>query len=272
MTTLRLGGVHEAFNFPIHLAMASESIADLDLDLTWTDQTGGTGQMLESLANGEIDVVSILTEGTVLAIDRGAELTILQVLVESPLRWGMFVPEHSSFETPESLVSPRIAISRFRSGSHLMSFVLAEQMGWTLTDDQFVVVGNLDGAREAFANGDADLFLWDRYTTQFLVDAGEFRRVGLIETPWAPFVLAARNEIIAEHGDQLTRLVDEITSQAVAMADRPEIVDELLGRYELTEETARAWLAATSYAERGAPDPAALAETLATLERAGFAD
>ncbi|MEZ5342051.1 MAG: hypothetical protein R2706_11565 [Acidimicrobiales bacterium] len=45
--TLRLGGVPEHYNLPWHLALASAELADLDLD--WTDQLGGTGQMLSGL-------------------------------------------------------------------------------------------------------------------------------------------------------------------------------------------------------------------------------
>ena len=162
--SLKLGGVPEHFNLPWHRAIESDACADLDV--IWQDQHGGTGQMLAALEDGELDMVSILTEGTVSAIAKGASLTILQVYVTSPLQWGLFVPARSAHRDIVELERARIAVSRFTSGSHLMSFIVARDQGWTLSEDQFVVVGNLDGAVEAFAQDRADLFLWDRFHDQ----------------------------------------------------------------------------------------------------------
>lgn len=267
-TSLRLGGVPEHFNLPFHLAMESDALSDLSL--SWADQPGGTGAMLSALEAGELDVVSILTEGTVLAVDHGADLTILQVFVQSPLRWGVHVPVGSDADELADLDGARIAISRFRSGSHLMPYVLADRMGWSMGDDQCVVVGGLDGAREAFANGDADMFLWDRFMTQFLVDLGEFRRVGVQETPWPSFVIAARDEIVENSGDAVTRVIDAVMQEAAMLHRREHIVDELTSRYEIDMPTAEAWLKVTEYADRGPIDDQMLTETLETLHRAGF--
>ena len=268
MNSLRLGGVPEHFNLPWHLAIESDALSDLDL--SWEDQPGGTGAMLASLDAGELDMVSILTEGTVLAIDQGAPLTIMQVYVQSPLRWGVHVPAASRFQAEDELAEARIAISRFRSGSHLMSFVFANRMGWTIDDDQFVVIGNLDGARESFAAAESDLFLWDRYMTQVLVDNGEFRRVGVQVTPWPSFVFAARNEVIESSGEQVTRVIDEVVSQALGLHARPSIIDDLTGRYDIDAATAQEWLDVTEFAERGPVDQEMLSSTLATLRSAGF--
>lgn len=270
---LRLGGVPEHFNLPWHLAIEDLRGNDAlgpDVELSWAPQPGGTGAMLAGLEAGELDLVSILTEGTVLAIDQGAPLTILQVYVDSPLRWGVHVPAASPITAEAELDGARIAISRFRSGSHLMAFVLAERLGHQVTEDQFVLIKNLDGAREAFAVGDADLFLWDRFMTQFLVDNGEFRRIGVQETPWPSFVIAARNDVIAEAPDQVAAIVDAVVGHATSLHERPAIVEELTSRYEISEASAQAWLDATTFAPRGAVDQAMLANTIATLRRAGF--
>lgn len=268
MTSLRLGGVPEHFNLPWHLAIESDALSDLDL--SWQDQPGGTGAMLSSLDEGELDMVSILTEGTVLAIDQGAPLTILQVYVQSPLRWGVHVPAASRFQAEDELDGARIAISRFRSGSHLMAFVFANRMGWGIDDDQFVVIGNLEGARESFAGAESDLFLWDRYMTQMLVDNGEFRRVGVQVTPWPSFVFAARDEVIESSGDELNRVIDEVVAQAVNLHSRSTVVEDLTARYDIDPATVQEWLNVTEFAPRGPVDDAMLAGTLATLRSAGF--
>lgn len=265
---LKLGGVPEHFNLPWHLAMASEECADLNL--TWEDQPGGTGQMLAKLDSGELDLVSILTEGMFSAIDKGAPVTVLQVYVASPLQWGAFVPAASKFESLDQLADARIAISRFNSGSHLMAFVTGEAQGWTLTDDQFVVVGGIDGAVESFAGAHSDLFLWERHMTQPLVDAGKFRRVGVLETPWPSFVIAVRTEVLAARTTEVGRVVDAVIAQAQGLHSNPKAVELIEKRYGLAPETVQSWLASTEYAERSSLDPSIQRKVLDTLSNAGF--
>jgi sulfonate transport system substrate-binding protein len=267
MSNLRLGGVPEHFNLPWRLALESGLSND---GCTWEDQPGGTGEMLRKLESGDLDMVSILTEGTVAAIAEGLAVTIVQVYVESPLQWGVHVPAGSRFESEADLAGARIAISRFRSGSHLMAYVQAERLGWDLTDDQWVVIGNLDGARTSFAAAESDLFLWDRFMTQPLVDNGEFRRVGVQPTPWPSCVIAVRNDALLGRTTEVGRVVDAVVAQANALHRRPGIVELLRERYELSADAAQGWLESTSFAPRAAFDPAIAADALATLGRAGF--
>ena len=265
---LRLGGVPEHFNLPWHMAMESGALADIDL--TWEDQYGGTGEMLTKLEAGKLDVVSILTEGTVRAIAHGLAATVIQVYVRSPLQWGVFVPARSDVTVESELGGARIAISRFGSGSHLMAYIHAERMGWTIDPDQFVEVKNLDGAVTAFNDGTAGLFLWDRYMTSPLVEAGTFRRLGVQPTPWPSFVIAARNDMVGGRTTELGRVVDAVIAQAqVLMADPdgPLIVSQ---RYGIAFDQATAWMATTEFASRGPMEPDVGAKVLATLERAGL--
>lgn len=265
---LRLGGVPEHFNYPWHLAMAADDLADLEL--TWEDQPGGTGEMVAKLGAGELDLVSILTEGTVAAIADGLDATIIQVYVASPLRWGIYVPARSAIEREAELEGARIAISRFGSGSHLMAYIQADENGWAIDREQFVVVGGLDGAVESFAVGNSDLFLWDQYMSRPLVDAGAFRQVGVQETPWPSFVFAARTEVLLARTAEVGRVVDAVIARAAALHDRPGVAEELSQRYGLTVETVLAWLEVTRFEPRRAFDPALAASVGATLVGAGF--
>lgn len=268
---LRLGGVPEHFNLPWHLAIES-GVLD-HLTVSWEDQPGGTGEMLAKIESGDLDMVSILTEGTVAAIAGGLRATIVQVYVSSPLQWGVHVPAASGFETESDLAGARIAISRYRSGSHLMAFVQADRNGWDLDDEQFVVVGGLEGARESFAAAESDLFLWDRFMTQPLVDAGEFRRVAVQPTPWPSFVIAVRNEVLWGRTTDVGTVVDAVVDEALGLHQRRGIVATLAQRYGLSTDGAAAWLESTTFAPRLAFDPEIAVETLDTLRRAGwFAD
>ena len=267
---LRLGGVPEHFNLPWHLALESGALGDIEA--TWQDQYGGTGQMLSALEDGGLDIVSILTEGTVAAIEGGLPVTIVQVYVETPLQWGIHVPAHSDLHDVDQLEGGRIAISRFRSGSHLMAFVQADRLGWTVDDEQFVVVGGLEGARTALAAAEADQFLWDRFMTEPFVDNGEFRRIGLDPSPWPSFVIAVRDEVLLERTTEVGIVVDEVVAQAGGLHAMPGVVDTVAERYGLTTHGTAAWLEATQFAPRGAFDPEIARTTLATLRRAGFTD
>ena len=265
---LRLGGVPEHFNLPWRLALESGRLDDLEV--SWQDQPGGTGQMVRRLESAELDMASILTEGTVKAIAEGLDATIIQVYVESPLQWGVFVPAASSFADETELAQARIAISRRNSGSHLMAFVQAERMGWALSDDCFVVVGDLKGAVAAFDGGDADLFLWDQFMTRPLVQAGRFRQLGVQPTPWPSFVIVARDEILLGRTTEVGRVVDAVVEQAVGLHQRKDHVELVAGRYGLDTDTTQAWFDSTRFAPRAAMDPDVAASVLETLSGAGF--
>lgn len=265
---LKLGGVPEHFNLPWHLAMESPELADLAI--TWEDQPGGTGQMLAKLESGELDVASILTEGTVSAISKGLPVTMLQVYVSSPLQWGVFVPPSSDYLTVDDLEGAKVAISRFNSGSHLMAFIQAQQHGWKIDEEQFVVVGNLDGAVESFAKRETDLFLWERHMTRPLVEAGAFRQLGILETPWPSFVIAARNDVLTGRTTEVGRVIDAVTAQAVGLHDLPNIAELISSRYRLQPDTAESWLASTTFVPRSAMDDSIAGTVLDTLASAGF--
>ncbi len=247
---LRVAGVPEHFNLCWHLALEAGAI-----DIEWQDTPGGTGQLIDLIRDGEADVIVSLTEGTVAAVDRGLAARIVAVQVDSPLQWGVHVAAGSRFESVDDLGGARCAISRFGSGSHLMAFVQALEHGWTINEDQFVLVGDIHGAREALLTGEADQFLWDRFMTQPLVDAGDFRRVGIQPTPWPPFVVAATRDVITNRGAELDAVLAAVRSQASGLHDRPDIVEILTSRYGLSEVTAREWLACTTFSTNGVFDP-----------------
>ena len=265
---LRLGGVPEHFNLPWHLALES-GVLGPDAAV-WEDQYGGTGEMLAKLEDGELDVASILTEGTVKAINGGMPLTIIQVYVSSPLQWGVFVPAASRFTAEAELTDARIAISRFNSGSHLMSFIHAEANGWTIDDEQFVVVGNLDGAIDSFNAAESDLFLWEQHMCQPLIDNGTFRQLGVLETPWPSFVIVARDEVLTGRTTEVGRVVDAVVEHAVSLHSRPDVVQTIAGRYGLEHHTVQSWLDTTRFVERSAMDQTVADTVLETLGRAGF--
>ena len=125
MKRFKIGGVPEHFNLPWRLAIEEGRLNHLDVDMHWSDMTGGTGQMIKGLQAGTIDIAVLLTEGITKAILEGLDAKILTVYVKSPLRWGIHVPFKSDLQNPDDIRNKNFAISREGSGSHLMAYVNA---------------------------------------------------------------------------------------------------------------------------------------------------
>jgi ABC-type nitrate/sulfonate/bicarbonate transport system substrate-binding protein len=255
MSELKIGGVPEHFNLPwLRLA---ESLALDDLGVVWRDVPEGSGAMAAALRAGELDAAMLLTEGAVAGAAAGG-FKIVSLYTASPLIWGIHVPADSSLRTVGDVRGRRYAISRRGSGSHLMSFVHAREQGWSTDDLDFVVVGTLQGAIDAFASGSADVFFWEKFMTKPLVDSGRFRRVGEFVAPWPGFVVCASDAALAKSkpiGAALGRALAAAGELKAASNAAAAIAD----RYGLLPGDAREWLTAT----RWAASPGVRAEQIA---------
>lgn len=270
MAELRIGGVPEHFNLPWHDAIDSDALAGR---VTWIDQPGGTGQMMSGLRQGDLDVAIALTEGIVAAISAGAPARIARFYTTSALQWGVHVTADSALRELVDVGSGhRYAVSRLGSGSHLMAHVLAHGLGHTVTDDRFVVVGDLDGARAALAAGDADLFLWDRFMTSPLVEAGEFRRIGVQPTPWPAFAVAVHVDVLSQRADEVTAVLDTVAAAAARFAGQPEqvAVEQVRAAHRLAADQAAEWFRSTVFDAARPVDGAVIATVIDRLSELGL--
>ncbi|MBO6606515.1 substrate-binding domain-containing protein [Psychroserpens sp.] len=250
MRTVKIGGVPEHFNLAWYLALKNREFKDVGINLRWKDFYGGTGAMNKALREGEIDMAVILTEGVIKDIIDGNPTKIVQTFVKSPLIWGIHVAHQSNYHTIDDLKGKKAAISRYGSGSHLMSYVNAEQHDWELDEDlNFEVIRNLDGAVEGLTNGKADYFLWEKFTTKPIVDKGVFRRIGNIPTPWPCFVIAVREDYIADHLDDLKMILEIINNITIEFKQIPSIDRTIANRYEQKLEDVQEWLSLTEWSQ-----------------------
>ena len=170
--------------------------------------------------------------------------------MDSPLIWGIHVAEKSAFKQLSDLKGQRAAISRFGSGSHLMAYVNAMELGWdTRSDLEFEVVKDLDGAVEALTNEEADYFMWEKFTTKPLVDQQTFRRLGDCPTPWPCFVIAVRDEFITNEKETLQVILEVINSITETFKEIPEIDAIISERYQQKNEDVKNWLALTEWSQ-----------------------
>jgi ABC-type nitrate/sulfonate/bicarbonate transport system substrate-binding protein len=266
MINIRIGGVPEHFNLPWH-----DVIADArDYASTWRDYPGGSGAMIDALASDELDVAILLTEAAVAGAEKSGGLRIVGRYTDSPLLWGIHVPGGSAAARTADLKNARFAISRFGSGSHLMACVLADQRGWPAGELELVEVDSLDGAVAAFAEGRADVFLWERFMTQPVVDSGAFRRIGEFSAPWPGFVVCAADTAWRRHRAIIEDLVDRALARARALISAPDAAARFAERYALGEPLVEEWLAVTRWAPRREIVAAELDAARAALDRAGL--
>jgi len=157
---------------PWQLALESGATAETGLACEWHDYATGTGAMLADLAAGELDLAILLTEGAALGLARGMPVTAVSLYTTSPLIWGVHVPAASPWQDISELRGRRFAISRYGSGSHLMSLALALERGWPASELTFAVVDDMPGAIRALTDDEADVFLWEHFTTEPAIYAG----------------------------------------------------------------------------------------------------
>lgn len=250
MKTIRIAGVPEHFNFPWHLTIDEGLFNEAGINVLWTDVPEGTGKICEMLRKEEADLAVILTEGILKDIANGNETVILQTYVQSPLQWGIHVHAQSNFKNIEDLFGKTAAISRYGSGSELMTYVNASNQNWESNSVKFKVVNTLNGAVEALTNGTADYFMWDRFMTQPIVDEGVFRRIEVCPTPWPCFMIVARKEFYEEHRAMIQHTLEIINKITKEFKIIPSIDKTLASIFEQKLEDIQQWLQITKWSQK----------------------
>ncbi|WP_339627378.1 substrate-binding domain-containing protein [uncultured Maribacter sp.] len=268
MKTVKIIGVPEHFNLPWHLAIEEGAFEERGIDLTWTDIPEGTGKMCDLLKNKKTDLAIILTEGIVKSITEGNRVKIIQEYISSPLLWGIHVDANSTYKSLEELKDTTAAISRFGSGSHLMAYVQAKQMGWNTEKLNFNLVNNLNGAVESLSTAKSDYFMWERFTTKPLVDSGIFRHLGNCPTPWPCFVLVGTDEFLSENKSLVKHIQEIINMYTAEFKQIPRIDSTLANRYHQKLEDIQEWLQITEWSQKQLPEDTLMKiqETLKELD------
>ena len=249
MKTIKIGGVPEHFNLPWHLCLEKGKFKEKDLNVTWKDIPEGTGAMCKALRDGELDAAVILTEGIIRDIALGNESKIIQTYIASPLIWGIHVDAATHYKNLQELKGTKAAISRKGSGSHLMSYVNAQNQGWNTKNLKFEIVDTLDGAIKALKADEAQYFMWEHFTTKPLVDDKTFRLIADCPTPWPCFVIAARNESIKNEAPRLKAMLEVLNEETLNFKSQPGIDVVLAERYSQKIEDIRQWLELTHWSQ-----------------------
>ena len=261
---VRIGGVPEHFNYTWH-KMIEEGLLD-DISVQWIDCPGGTGAMAQGIHEGELDIAIMLTEGAVAAIAKGCPARIAHFAVDSPLVWGIHTGAKSDLHVEQDVKGKTYAISRYGSGSHLMAIVHAAQQGWSLEHMKWLEVKNLDGAKKALVSGEADVFLWERFTTKPLVDEGSFRLLGLLPTPWPAFVVVVSNAFMVQHASHFYRISEKILAVQKNIVKEKDLSSIISNRYQLKKVDVEVWLKSTKWSSSNEISEASIEPVIETLK------
>ncbi|WP_027418446.1 substrate-binding domain-containing protein [Crocinitomix catalasitica] len=248
---IRLGGVPEHFNLPIHLAIEDGSFLGRGVEIEWVDFGGGTGQMTKALRNNEIDACILLTEGMIADIINGNPSKIISEYVTTPLTWGIHTGVDNDLVNYRDIFNKNYAISRFGSGSHLMAIVDADSKGHKLNKEQFSIIKDIDGALESLADQKTDVFYWEKYTTKPYVDKGLLRRVGEYHTPWPCFVIAATDKILSAEPDSIVRMLRTIHDACDNFMHDDKMSKLVSERYDQKLKDVERWYNSTEWAIHG---------------------
>ncbi|KYQ94032.1 hypothetical protein DLAC_04305 [Tieghemostelium lacteum] len=247
---LKISGVPEHFNLAWNLTIENDTFKKVGIDLKWQSVPEGSGRISQMLRNGETDIAIILTESIIKDMAcNGIHSKIIQQYVQSPLIWGIHVSGNSSIDSIDELENKRIAISRFGSGSHLMSLIFAKSKGWDISKMEFVIVNTLDGAIDALSNAKADYFMWERFMTKPIVDQGIFKRIGDCPTPWPCFVIVARNQIIQNYSNEIDKILDIINHTTRCFKQNLNIDLQISQRFNLKINDVQDWLTLTEWSQ-----------------------
>lgn len=270
MKTLRITGVPEHFNLPWKKVVAAQPFAVKGIQLSWTDESRGSGQMNKALRDDETDLAIVLTESFLKDFEEGNPSRMIGFHVKSPLIWGIHIPGKSPVEKLNQIEKPKFLISRMGSGSHLMAFVLAQREGWNPENLEFKIVDNLNGALEAMNPETPEMFLWEKYTTKPWVFSGDFKRIGEVPSPWPCFVIVASEKALSEFGDLIFELRDLVYQTSDELQTSPETPIEIHKAYELELEVVIAWLSQTNWETKPTISRTELEEAMEKMQELGI--
>ncbi|KAJ3147863.1 hypothetical protein HDU86_007858 [Geranomyces michiganensis] len=284
---IRLGCVPEHFSSPLYQAVESGLFRNAGVEVEIVSCPGGTGEMVNALNDGQIDIAIALTEGLIASLSNSADSTfrIIGTYTSSPLTWSIATsPTGPHAATPRESPGPeawqglkgaKIGISRFGSGSHIIPFVLADKMGWLEGGKEpfsFVPLKNITGLIQGVKSGEADAFLWERVMTKPHYDSGELHHLSNITPPWPAFMIAASKKSLAER-KALKAVLSVITKQAATFIqgrDSGESVQYVAERFKLPLTDVKSWFAPLGFpADARNVSAAAVADCISALKKAG---
>jgi ABC-type nitrate/sulfonate/bicarbonate transport system substrate-binding protein len=270
MEKIKIVGVPEHFNFPWIEVIKSQPFQNEGIVLEWKDEPKGSGAMNKDIREGKVDLAIILTESFIRDKVEGNTARIIGWHVKSPLIWGIHISSNTKEDSLDEVKNSPFLISRFGSGSHLMAFLLSKREGWESDKLKFEVIGDLEGAKEAFKDRKPKIFLWEKFTTKPLVDQGLFKRIGEIPTPWPCFVIVASEKILNQKPDVVKKLRDLVYLKSKDLMKNDDLLQSISTKYQIQLQDIIAWKKQTDWCTDNKIETKMLEDVAKTLHALGL--
>ncbi|BFZ59954.1 hypothetical protein YB2330_000976 [Saitoella coloradoensis] len=270
---LKIGYVPEHFSTPLLLASRHGMLPPHSLH----PQPSGTGQMIESLRTGEIDIALGLTEGWVAGLGGDKDwYKIIGTYVQSPLCWAISTGAQSEYNSVDDLKDSKLGISRIGSGSYVMAYYLADTKGWLEEGKQpfdFQIQNTFLNLRNGVNSGASSAFMWEYFTSKKYYDNKEIRQIGEIYTPWPSWLITAHTSVLErpDASQTLSALLEGINKGVEYFhAHTDEVVEYISTELDYSAEDAKAWLKTVEYPKDvKSVDHKMIESTIGTLQKAG---
>ncbi|KAI3402346.2 hypothetical protein KGF56_004916 [Candida oxycetoniae] len=260
LPVLRVGYIPEHFSFPLLTAQEQGFFTQYGLKIELVKVPEGSGRLIDLLKGDDIDVAIGLTEAFVADIGKGNDkIKIVDNYVVSPLLWAVSTGIDRKDIKDLSDLS-KIGISRFGSGSYIMSFVLANKLGLDKFKD-FAVCNNfatlrksVNGEKEGENGGvveSSDAFMWEYFTTKKYYDCKEIKQIGQIYTPWPSWVISASSKSLETKQQSIHDFIKALSQGIVYYNNHiEEAVQFIAANLDYSQEDAREWTKTVEFNEK----------------------
>lgn len=270
--SIRVGYVPEHFSTPIHFAKLQGFFEQNGLKVDLIPYPSGSGHMITSLNNDELDIAIGLTEAFVRGIADTANVSyqIVSTYVTSPLNWAVSTGvNRDDIKGVASLENKKIGVSRIGSGSYVMSYVLAleQQFKSNPPFSHWPICDTFARLRQSVNDKSSDAFMWEYFTTKKYYEDPhkELKMVGNIYTPWPSWVVV-KNKTLT---DENTRAFIKSLEQGIGYFQnhQEEAVQYIYQNFDYSEADAREWLPTVQFRIKSVRD--AVKQTADLLQVAG---
>jgi len=267
----RVGVVPEHFSIPWFFGQEKGIFEKFNIDIELEEYPRGTGSMVRALQDNGLDIAVALTEGIVADItENGTDIKIISTYVQSPLHWAVVVSPQSSATSIEDLKEKTFGISRFGSGSHLMTYLMGHQRTWNMeTDIKFSVKGGLVDLLGGIKDHSTDTFLWETFTVKHYCDDNQIKKIGEVVTPWPCFVIVARTDVIRSQTEAVKRFLSAIKEATISFKQHREEALQLVSRKsKLSLEDSAKWFDGVEFSD-GSVSKQVLRNVVGVLRQTG---
>ncbi|CAI5755983.1 unnamed protein product [Candida verbasci] len=246
-TTLRVAYVPEHFSTPLFLAEKQGYYLNANLKIEFTPVKEGSGKLIQLLNSNEIDIAIGLTEAFIANIGQGNDkIKLLDTYVLSPLLWAISTGyNRDELKSASDLnEASNVGISRYGSGSYIMSFVLAqEQLKLQSGFSNFNELSNFLNLRNAVNSKDADFFMWEYFTSKKYYDNKEIKKIGEIYTPWPSWVITSTSKIYNEDKESLKKFINAVFKGINYFNEhKEESIEYIYNNFDYSKEDAQEWI------------------------------